>query len=152
MAGPSYLTPEEFFAIGIGSEAFKQTATTVVASAIAAASDTADSYFRKRHALPFVPETVGGDIKRAVASLVQWDLLCRRGFRPDSAQDVVSRSRFDDAIDWLTAVSKGTVEVSATDSTPTVDEDGPIAVSSQPAANFSMTTGRRGRGLCCDED
>lgn len=146
MASPPYLTAQEFLNQTIPGSVFRDMGTPLIEEGISWASDTADSYLRKRFKMPLV--SFGNDIKRAVANIAQYELMARRGFRPDAGQDQIIVKRNDDAVAWLRDVSKGLCECSAVDSTFD-DEDGPLA-SSAPAGDFSMTTGRRCECGCCD--
>ena len=152
MAVSPYLTNDEFFRIALPGAPFRDLPPDTVTAVIQDASDMADGYFRKRFTLPMV--SVGGDVKRQVAAIAAFDLLSRRGFRPDSGQDQVIVDRYEAAIEWFENVAKGLIEPSVVDSTPEVDEDGSLATSGGGAVNFHMTTGRRrcNCGQCDDCD
>lgn len=148
MAATPYLTVAEFKAQIIPGDVYEGLTDVEILEQITWQSGIADGYFRKRYALPFV--SYGQEVKSAVGQLVQWALFGRRGFRPGSGNNEVSRLRYEDTIRWFENVSKGLIEIDCVDSTPTVDEDGSLAGSSGgPVANWNITTGCRCSGVCC---
>lgn len=136
----AYLTQAEFLDQTIPGAAFTGLTSTQVNTALEWSSRFADSYLIKRYALPLV--SWGSDLKSAVGSIAQYELLSRRGFRPDSGNDIVSKDRRDAAVLWLRDVSNGIAGLAeVVDSTPGLDEEGPLGAS-QAKTSFSMTTGR----------
>lgn len=137
----AYLTSAEFLDQTIPGDAFSGLTSTQVSTALEWCSSFADSYLTKRYSLPLV--SWGSDLKSAVGNIAQYELLSRRGFRPGSGNDIVAKDRRDAAVAWLRDVSNGVAGLAdAIDSTPAVDEEGPLAAS-QSKTSFSMTTGRR---------
>lgn len=132
----AYATLQEFRAHGLPGDALASLPPENIEAALTWASRTADSYLRKRHTLPLVEWS--DDLRGAVCSIAQYELLARRGFRPGPADEIVIK-RYNDSITWLRDVAKGVVEIDAIDSTPTVDEDGSLAASG-PKVSFRFQT------------
>lgn len=138
----AYLTRQQFLDQSIPGEALTGLSTTQIDDALAWASDEADSYLGKRLVLPLI--SWGNDLRRKVGDLAQFNLLSRRGFRPGSGNDAIAEKRYDDAVRWLRDVSNGiVVPAGVVDSSPQLDEEGPLA-SSEPKTSFRTFTGSRG--------
>lgn len=145
----AYLTRAEFLDQTIPGDVISGLADATIDKALLWASGVADSYLRKRYALPLV--SWGEDLRSAVGELAQWKLFGRRGVRPGSGNNEIAEKRYDDAVTWFRDVAKGLVEIECVDSTPLVDENGSLATSDEPLS-FRFTTGsNRYRGPCCDE-
>jgi phage gp36-like protein len=119
-----YASEGEFNSLGAPEEAFAELGSSTINLAITAASSMANSYLRKRYALPLAE--IGLDLKIAVINIAKWQLLKRRGFNPSSGQDVVIADAYKDAITWLTMISRGECELDGVDATADVDEAGPL--------------------------
>lgn len=123
------ITDGELLAMGIATTALASISSGTRDQARTAASDLALSYVRKRYALPLV--SWGDDLRRAVAHIASYDLLCSRGFNPTAGADDSIKARYDAALAWLRDVSKGLAElVDVVDSTPALDEQGPLVSTS----------------------
>lgn len=138
-----YATEGEFNDMGAPPEAFASLPSAVIVSALVWASSVANSYLKKRYSLPL--SAYGEDLKSAVVDIAKWRLIKRRGFNPNSGQDVVIADAYKDAIAWLTMVSKGDCELDGAVDTTEEDEATPL-VSSETAESFSFFT----RGRNCD--
>jgi phage gp36-like protein len=79
------------------------------------ASALADSYLRKRKTLPLVAP-YDPALVAAVEDIVAWRLLKFRGFNPVQGADEDVKRAKDQALEWLTLVSIGDVEVGGQDS------------------------------------
>lgn len=134
--------------MGLTIDALNGIAVATRDQARAAASDEALSYIKKRYKLPLV--SWGNDLKEAVAAIASWKLLKNRGFNPIAGSDDNIVKGHEDAIAWLTKVSKGTVElVDCVDSSPELEEQGPLVSTSTGGAlwpNFGGGFG--GNGGC----
>lgn len=138
----AYLTRVQFLDQSIPGDAFSGLTDQQIDDALSWASDEADSYLGKRYQLPLI--SWGNDLRRKTGELAQYYLLSRRGFRPNSGNDEIAIKRYDDAIKWFRDVSNGVVVLASTvDSSPLLDEEGPLA-SSEPKTSFRTFTGRRG--------
>lgn len=142
------ITDGELLSMGAALVALNGIDSSVRASAITAASDVALSYVKKRYALPLIQW--GSDLKRAVAHIAAYDLLCTRGFNPAAAGDPAVKDRHDVAVLWLRDVAKGLAElVDCVDSTPALEEKGPLLVSATTAplwGDYGANAGRRNTG------
>lgn len=134
-----YVTIAELSRLGIPGDAYTGLTNTQINAALLAASQVADSYLRKRYALPLVEW--GDDLRLAVAQLASMQIMTTRGFRPGAGSEDVVVDMKNDAREWLRLVSKGEVEIDCVDSTPELDEDGAQVKSDEPL-NWRMTTGR----------
>lgn len=143
-----YLTRTEFFDLIIPADALEGLSNTQVDSVLVWASGLAAGYVAKRYKLPLI--TWGEELKLNVGKLAQYELFKRHGFRPGSGNDQTSKDSHDEAMDWLRDISKGLTELACVDSTPTLEEDGPLSASDTPMS-FRFTTGT-GRGGCCDDE
>jgi phage gp36-like protein len=127
----SYATLAELATHGLPSGWLTGVSSGDQTAAITAASDLADGYLAQRYTLPITGW--GSDLRRVVCHIASWDLMCRRGFDPESSSDVAIRKRYEDAIRWLEMVAAGKISpVGIVDSTPDVDERGPQAYSEEP--------------------
>lgn len=133
-------TAAEFDSFQLPSEALKDIPTPVKDRALQWASRKALSYVAKRKVLPLV--TWGDDLKAAVCELAGYYLVSRRGFAPNSGANEVIRESYEDAIAWLSDVSRGIAElVDCVDSSQdqTTDIAGPL-VASDPIVNWNYQT------------
>lgn len=92
-------------------------------AALEAASDLADSYLAARYTLPLV--SWQDDLRRAVCAIAAYDLMVRRGFSPQGADEQL-RLRYEDALRWLDLVARGLVSPAIEDSAPGDDGAGPV--------------------------
>lgn len=81
--------------------------TTTQQAALDAASALADSYLNDRVDTPITSPSL--DLVMAVVNVASWNLLCRRGFNPESVADSAVRMRYEDAIRWFEKVAAGSV-------------------------------------------
>jgi phage gp36-like protein len=134
-----YVSNATFFAKCI--PALANAGATIVTDAGIDASGEADGYLSKRFALPLIaPFDTGLCLK--VFDMMQWAVATQVGFRPASGQNEVLHDKYEKALEWLANVSRGIVELPLQiDSTPSVDEEGPIAMS-DPPMSFRNVTGR----------
>ncbi len=140
----SYLTNAQFFEQC--APVLSSSPAQVVTDAITWASTTADSYLRKRYALPLISFDV--DLSQNVFYMAQWKLLSQTGFRPGSGQNELLAKQYDDSIKWLRDVSTGIVQINAVDqSDGEVDEEGSLTASDcqQNFQRAGFTGGRGGR-------
>lgn len=129
------ITDAELLAMGIASTALASITSGTRDQARAAASDLALSYVAKRYKLPLV--SWGNDLRRAVAHIAAYDLLCARGFNPAAGSDDSIKQRHDTAVSWLRDVSRGIAElVDCVDSTPTLEEQGPLTSTSDGGSQW----------------
>src|SRR5687768_14990896 len=101
----AYATEGEFFDMGAPSEAFSDLTSATIVNAITWASSVANSYIKKRHTLPL--SLWGEDLRSAVVDIAKWRLIKRRGFNPNSGQDVAIADAYKDAVAWLVRISTG---------------------------------------------
>jgi phage gp36-like protein len=127
VATQPYATPADLQDEGLPPAALEGVGRGLTLKAILAASALADSYLRKRYTLPLV--SFSEELTRAVVHIASCDLLVRRGFNPASGADELLIDRKAAAIEWLEDVAKGNVEPGVEDSTPNVDEAGPLFAS-----------------------
>lgn len=135
----AYATESEFLSLGLPSEAVNTIGSSVIEAALEAASRMVDSYLSKRYPTPLT--TWGQDVTRIVVDLSQYDLMCRRGFRPGSGADELVIKRRDDAIAWLDKAARKLVEPTGIEE-PTPQVASPL-VSSESKVNWAWQT--RGR-------
>ncbi len=129
MATQPYATFDDLNDEGLPPAALEGVGRGLVDKAILAASSLADSYLRKRFTLPLT--SFSEDLTRAVVHIAVCDLMVRRGFNPASGADQLIVDRKADAIAWLEDVAAGKVEPGVEDSTPTLDEAGPLFASEE---------------------
>lgn len=136
----SYSTPEKFYDQTLPPEALDGLgATSTVQAALNTAQGKVNSYLKKRYKLPLV--SWGGDIEDAERALAQYALIARRGFNPQSQSDVNAKEVAATAIKWLEDVRESLCEPdNIVDSSPDIDEAGPLADSEEPVG-FDYFTG-----------
>lgn len=133
-----YATQAEFLDQFAQVSTFQDLPGTTIDTALVWASARVDSYIKKRVTLPLV--SYSEDLKDATINLAGLRLLRRRGIDPSSGnnQSVIDQAK--ESTDWLKLVSTGDCEIASyVDSTPTVDEAGPLA-SSDPITDFQFQT------------
>ncbi len=134
----SYITAQELQDQAVPADGLSGLTTWQLDDAIAWASAEIDGYLAKRFTLPL--KTVSNDIKRRCAIIASFYLLTRRGFRVNSDLNEMITKLYDDAVTWLLRVSRGDITPQCIDSTPDVDEEGPLA-SSEAKLNWRTFTG-----------
>ena len=136
----SYSTPTKFYDQLLPPEALDGLGgTSTVQGALDIAAGRVNSFLKKRYTLPLT--SWGEDLEYAELCLAQFQLISRRGFSPQSESDKNAKELKDEAITWLKLVAKGEVEPDEiADSTPDLDEAGPLADSSSPVG-FDYFTG-----------
>lgn len=142
----SYLTNAKF--LELAPPLFGNVDPTTITDAITNASSFCDGYIGKRFTLPLIAP-FGADLQQAIVRIVTWEMLSGNvgGFRPSSGNNEALALNYEKTLVWLREVSTGMSSPPWIDSSPDVDEEGPLSVSGQKL-DFSMTTGRR----CRDED
>jgi phage gp36-like protein len=143
LASQQYVVEQDFFDLTLPQATFGNLTDIQINKALLWASAQADGFLNKRFALPLVDWSE--DLEQAVADIAAYRLMKRRGFRPDSGNDITIADAHKDALDWLLKVSRGdVVPAGIVDSTPAVDEEGSLATSNKPLS-FRTFTGGRGR-------
>ncbi len=111
----------------------------------------AASYCQKRHEMPWV--TVPDAVKYHIVQLTVYKMYLKRGFNPASEQDSNIKLSYDESIQWLKDVAKGLVELPRDyDSTPDLDENGPLFGTSNNPYDFideQAKAFRNGEGCGC---
>lgn len=140
-----YITDAEMLRLGLPGDALSAVPADVRDRFRLAACDQASSYLKKRFTLPALEW--GTDLKVAVARVAAFEILSFRGFDPASESGALVVKRADDSLAWLRDVARGIVEpVDFIDSTPELDEQGPLVESDEPAGwGLDSTSG----GGCC---
>lgn len=118
------ISDAELLNLGVATDALNGIAVSVRDDARGAATDVAMSYIRKQYTPPIT--TTDMSVKRAVAHIAAYDLLCTRGFSPLAGSDDAIEKRHDKALGWLLKLSKGHVEANITDSTGATHENAPL--------------------------
>jgi phage gp36-like protein len=110
--GTAYVTPAQLPAYGLNPNAIQKVSQAEQLAACAAASATADSYFRGRYPLPFL--TFDVDIVLRVAHVAIWLLLSNRGRDPGAGYDDQIDKRYEEAIAWFGGVQRQAVHPNVT--------------------------------------
>lgn len=135
-----YLTLSEYDALSQGNGALQELFSDPIRTAeIVAQSDVADSYIGNVEELPLT--AWGHDLRRAVAKLVDYELMSRLSRRPDGDGAGYLTERRDEALQWLRDIARGNARLlspTTADQTPAVYEGGAYVV----------TAPRRGWGGC----
>lgn len=151
--GPSnqsqqYATIAQLIQNGMSQQALNApsiSSSTVQNAALLSASETVDSYLRQQFQLPL--KQWGSDIVKYTCWLAAYQLICSRGFNPDSEADSIYESNYDKSIAWLKDVAKGLASPDITDSSvnaaPGVQAPGSQPTSESPSNNVTRGTGRR---------
>jgi phage gp36-like protein len=131
-----YATEVEFLSQALPSEAFTGLPAGTIDKALQWASSYANSKIKKRYSLPLT--SWGDDLRFAVCDIAALTLLRRRGFKPGSGANVAVTDADKAARAWLQEISEGTAELdNCVDSTPDLDEAGPLA-QSDTSADFTF--------------
>lgn len=110
-----YATTTELAQFAMGSVALTGISTNDQDAALQAASDEADGYLKARYAVPVT--VYGKDLRDHVCAMAQYRLLVRKTFSPDGSKTAI-RQLYEDAIAWLTKISKGVITLSGDQVTP----------------------------------
>lgn len=114
--GTQYVAPAQLVLYGLNRNAIQKVSLDEQNAACAAASATADSYFRGRYPLPFLSYDV--DITMRVAHVAIWLLLSSRGRNPESGYDDQIDKRYEEALAWFGCVQRQAAHPNVTVSTP----------------------------------
>lgn len=141
-----FATLAEFAVHGIPAAATSNLAPETITAALVAASSVAESYFRKRHTLPILEWDEA--TTQHVCALAAYNLIGARGFAA-TGNDAQLERRRDVALRWFERVAAGMVEPQIVDSTPSVEEAGPLG-GSEGDPLFSVGRGyfARSRSTC----
>jgi phage gp36-like protein len=141
-----YATQSEFLDQFAQVGTFQDLPGATIDAALVWASARVDSYIKKRVTLPLV--SYSEDIKDAAVNLAGLRLLRRRGIDPASGNNQSVIDQAEESLVWLKDIAKGACEIAVyVDSTPAVDEAGPLA-SSDDLTDWQYTT--RGSDDCDD--
>jgi phage gp36-like protein len=133
-----YVTRTEFADQGLPAEALTGLSNATIDEALVWASSVCDMYLRKRHKLPLVAWEE--DLRALVCDLAAWRILKRKGFNPNAPAHQAIVKSYDEAILTLKDLVKGLIELGVTDSSPDLDEEGPLAAF-DTAPDFRYFTG-----------
>jgi phage gp36-like protein len=141
---PRYGTPADLARFGLTADVLADIELGDQEAALDAASDLADTYLRAHQTLPLVrPYPLS--LVRNVCIIAGYDLLSIRGYSVQGNTDTW-KDRYDAAIRWFEALSKGTVNFDiAVDQTPLTDDGGPQVSSDPPRGWRPRTRGGRSR-------
>lgn len=124
-----YCSPEDLRQLSLPAGALEEIDDSDLLGWCIAASDIADGHLEAAYTLPLL--SWGKDLRNYCLKLVIRDVLDFRGWDPSGA-DAVYMKAYDDAISWLTKVSRGLVKPAGLrDSTPEVVDSGSV-VRSRP--------------------
>lgn len=127
----AYATLTDLERFGFASPALASLDDATRTAALDARSSYANGFLAKRFVLPLA--AWGDDLRQSIAHMAAWDLLCRRGFDPNSSHDNAVRMRFEDADRWCHDVARGVVEPQGiVDATPDATESPSVVVTSRP--------------------
>lgn len=125
---PAYATTADLVTYGMPTTALGQLTTVQQNAALAAASKIVDTYLRGRYALPLV--AWGTEITDATCRIAAFNLLSVRGYNSASGADVGLRERYQDALEWLSAVQRRAAHPDVTETAVNADYAQPVVLSS----------------------
>lgn len=142
-----YATITDLSRLSLASPVLTQLSDDTKNKALLARSSFADSFLRGRFQLPLVAWE--DDLRQAVCDLAAYDLVSVRGFNPEAGADVNFRLRSEDAIRWLTMISKEQATPAVTDSSaaagPGVTTAGGPRMITGTSRGFSSRNANSGR-------
>ena len=100
-----YVEVEDLVSYGLNEAALAGIDPVVIDDALDAASKVAADYFGAQYTLPL--ESVGDSTKMYVSYIAAWILMSAVGFAPESGNDALIRTRYEDAMSWLNKVRSG---------------------------------------------
>ena len=147
--GPStqsqqYATIAQLIQNGMSQQALNAPSISTSAvqnAALLAASETVDSYLRQQFQLPLTQW--GTDVVKYTCWLAAYNLICTRGFNPNSEADGIYETNYNKAIAWLKDVAKALASPDITDSS-TNAAPGVQAPVAQPQAESPSNNRTRG--------
>lgn len=148
-SGQPYALPADLLTFGMSAAALSSPATgnTAQLAAILAASETCDGFHRNTWTLPLLKW--GTDLVRVVCHLASWELICIRGFNPDSVADQLYERRYENAMKLLRDSSLKRYTFDVLDSSPNAVQglqtppEAPVFYSPSP---INPSTGSQLRG------
>jgi phage gp36-like protein len=100
-----YATPTDVNTFAFPEKVSESLPNHELIAACLASTDEAASYMTSFNS----PKTAWGDaLTMHVAKMAGYRIMARRGFQPGGSDDLIVKG-YDDAIKWLTAVAKGTI-------------------------------------------
>jgi phage gp36-like protein len=121
----AYASLTDLTQLGLPTAALTEIDDATRTASLEAASSLADGYLAVVYALPL--SSYGSDLTRAVVSIAVYDLMVRRGYSADGADEEIRR-RYEDAIRWLEKVAAGLISPDIIDDTPDQAEGGSFVV------------------------
>lgn len=99
-------TPDDVAMFAFPSKAFETLDNTTLASSCLAATEEAATYLAGRFTFPLL--SWGQDIVMHVAKMAGYQIMVRRGFQPQGADELIVKGR-DDAIAYFRMISKNEI-------------------------------------------
>jgi phage gp36-like protein len=121
----AYASLTDLTQLGLPTAALTEIDDATRTASLEAASSLADGYLAAVYTLPLTSH--GSDLTRAVVSIAVYDLMVRRGYSADGADEEIRR-RYEDAIRWLEKVAAGLISPDIVDDTPDHAEGGSFVV------------------------
>lgn len=100
----SYATLTDLYIHGAPEKAFGQLTDSQKESALEAASEVIDTYFRGRYSLPLAVWDVS--VTQNTCKIAAYNLLSARGYNPAAGSDINILERYNQAISWCEKVQK----------------------------------------------
>lgn len=124
-----YADPADLSGHGVPEDAIASVDDEDQARALIAATDELDGYFNDRYTLPLT--AWGYDLRKRTAHVAAAALMLTRGLAPEGDDYTTMKDLRDDAYKWAGDVgAKKISPPGIVDSTPTVDEGGPVLYTS----------------------
>jgi phage gp36-like protein len=115
-----YATRADLSTYGLPDGTLDGVDDAVIDAALVAASNVADgSLAAAGYRISLL--TWSTDLTQAVCAVASWDLMCRRGFNPDSGADAVIRQRYEDAQEYLKDIAMRRRKVAIATEPPITD-------------------------------
>ena len=122
----NYATLADLPTYGVNLSALPAWITTGMQQAqIDAWNAKVDSYLSSKFKLPIT--SWGKDLTQAVAVLAAYELICLRGFDPESQGDVIFKQRAEREVTWLESIRDGDVVPTVVDSSAGLTDGGLFA-------------------------
>lgn len=125
-----YAAPEDLVKYSLTSAQAQRFGAEQQAAACMAASAIADSFLSSQFALPLATYDVS--LVMQVCNIAAWILHLQYGMNPNAPIDQIIQLRYENAIAWLTAISKSTISPNWTDASGTDDAAGDFVISDKP--------------------
>jgi phage gp36-like protein len=132
----AYATPAQLVQLGINADALSDVLLTTQQAALDACSARVDDALASGGTYTPPLASWPMSITLCVCKLAQYELIGAEGYSPDTGTEKVLLERYKQAEAMLAALAKGGSLFGAVDATPSVNDEGDVAMTSDTARGW----------------